>query len=146
MQVAVAGPGACTPGEAGLAEQVGSLIAAEGATLLCGGLSGVMEAAARGAHGAGGLVVGILPGTEGGNRFLHVTVRSGLGHARNVILVQSADAVIAIGGRYGTLSEVAIALKCGIPVFGLNSWEIDGVTCCTSAEEAVARAVRGKYP
>ncbi len=146
MQIAVVGPGTCTPGEAKLAEQVGSLVAAEGATLLCGGLLGVMEAAAKGAHGAGGLVVGILPGTEGGNRFLHVIVRSGLGHARNVVLVQSADAVIAIGGRYGTLSEVAVALKCGIPVYGLNSWEIDGVTCCTSVEEAVARAVRGKYP
>ncbi len=143
MQVAVVGPGECTDSEEMMAERVGSLVAAEGATLLSGGLSGVMEAAARGAQGTGGLVVGILPGTGGGNRFLDITVRSGLGHARNVVLVQSADAIIAIGGGYGTLSEIAIALKCAIPVYGLNSWEIEGVTRCETPEEAVSRAVHG---
>ncbi|HVN73844.1 MAG TPA: TIGR00725 family protein [Methanoregula sp.] len=140
MQIAVIGAGDCTGSEYGTARKIGELIAGEGAVLVCGGLSGVMEAACRGAREKGGITVGILPGTGGGNRYLAITIRTGLGHARNVIVVQSADAVIAVGGKHGTLSEIAIALKAGIPVFGLGSWDIEGVVPCTGPEEAVARA------
>jgi uncharacterized protein (TIGR00725 family) len=84
--------------------------------------------------------VGILPNTGDGNPYLDISIRTGLGHARNVVLVQSADAVIAIGGGYGTLSEIGIALKNGKPVFGLKTWEIDGVVPCSGPEDAVVRA------
>jgi len=141
MQIAVIGAGDCTGSEYGTARKLGELIAGEGAVLICGGLSGVMEAACRGAREKGGITVGILPGTGDGNRYLAITIRTGLGHARNVIVVQSADAVIAVGGKHGTLSEIAIALKAGIPVFGLGSWDIEGVVSCTGPEEAVARAL-----
>ncbi|MDN7024520.1 TIGR00725 family protein [Methanoculleus sp. FWC-SCC1] len=142
MQIAVIGRGDASAEECEAAETVGYLIAGNHETVVCGGLSGVMEAACRGAKEAGGTTVGILPGTEGGNRFLDVVVRTGLGHARNVVLVQSADAVIAVGGGYGTLSEIAIALKTDIPVFGYRTWEIEGVMKCLTPEEAVLLAVR----
>lgn len=106
-----------------------------------GGLGGVMEAACRGAKEAGGTTVGILPGTEGGNPHLDITIRTGLGHARNILVVLSADAVIAVGGSYGTLSEIAIALRTGRPVYGINTWDIEGVTPCSSPEDAVTRAM-----
>jgi hypothetical protein len=85
--------------------------------------------------------VGVLPGTGPGNPFLDIVVRTGMGHARNVVLVQSADAVVAIGGGYGTLSEIAIALKVGKKVFGYRTWEIRGVVACSTPGEAVSRAV-----
>jgi hypothetical protein len=100
-----------------------------------------MEAACRGAKEAGGTTVGILPGTEGGNPHLDITIRTGLGLARNILVVLSADAVIAIGGSYGTLSEIAIALKAGRQVYGINTWDIEGVHTCSSTEDAVTRAV-----
>lgn len=143
MQIAVIGKGEAAPGECDTAYATGRTIALKGATLVCGGLGGVMEAACRGAAEAGGTTVGILPGMEGGNPYLGVTIRTGLGHARNVLVVLSADAVIAVGGSHGTLSEIAIALKTGRPVFGLNTWDIKGVIPCTSPEEAVTRAVQG---
>jgi uncharacterized protein (TIGR00725 family) len=143
MQIAVIGPGQATADECGAAYATGRLIAGNGAVLVCGGLGGVMDAACRGAQEAGGITVGILPGSEGGNPYLGITIRTGLGHARNVLVVLSADAVIAIGGRHGTLSEIAIALRTGRPVYGIKTWDIDGVMSCASPEDAVTRAVQG---
>lgn len=122
------------------AEQVGLLLAQQGAVLLSGGRGGVMEASCRGAYHAGGMVVGIVPGSEG-NSYLSAIIKTQMNHARNVILVGSADAVIAIGGEYGTLSEIAFALKSGIPVFGLSTWNIPGVIPCENPDEAVHRAI-----
>jgi len=141
MQIAVIGHGQATPGEYEAAYATGRLVAEKGAVLVCGGLSGVMEAACKGARNAGGITVGILPGTEGGNPYLDIIIRTGLGHARNILVVLSADAVIAVGGEYGTLSEIAIALKSCRPVYGINTWDIDGVMPCSSPEDAVTRAV-----
>ncbi len=134
------GPGVCSTSEADAAERAGRCIAREGAILLCGGLAGVMEAACKGAREESGTTVGIIPGITGENPYLSVTIRSGLGHARNVILIQSSDAVVAIGGRYGTLTEIAAALKMGIPVAGYCTWQIPGVINCGSPEEAVREA------
>ncbi len=141
-QIAVIGPADPTTEEYETARTVGFLVAGNRETLVCGGLSGVMEAACRGAQEQGGLTVGIVPDAGNGNRFLDVVIRTGLGHARNTLVAQSSDAVIAIGGGYGTLSEIAIALKIGHPVFGIKTWEIEGVVKCATPEEAVLMAVR----
>ncbi len=92
------------------------------------------------------MTVGILPDTGDGNPYLDVVIRTGMGHARNVILVQSADAVIAVGGGYGTLSEIAVALKTGRPVYGLLTWKIEGVRACAGPEEAVSLATSAGHP
>jgi len=142
MQIAVIGNAQATPDEYQAAYAAGLAIAGNGAVLVCGGLGGVMEAACKGAKdNTGGTTVGILPGTGGGNAFLDITIRTGLGHARNVLVVLSADAVVAVGGSHGTLSEIAIALKTGRPVYGIHTWDIDGVISCTSPEDAVKQAV-----
>ncbi len=109
------------------AEAVGRAVAEAGAVLVCGGLGGVMEAACRGAHAGGGLTVGILPGRDRGeaNGHVDVAIPTGLGEARNVLVVRSADAVVALAGEFGTLSEIAFALQAGIPVVGLDTWELD---------------------
>ncbi len=109
-----------------MAETVGRVLALGGATLVCGGRGGVMEAACRGARSAGGLTVGILPGDDASaaNPFVDVVIATGLGEARNAIVARAARAVVAIGGRYGTLSEIAFALKRGLPVVGINTWEL----------------------
>lgn len=149
-RIAVAGGHDCTADEASQAEQVGRRLAAAGAVLYCGGLSGIMEAACRGARAAGGLTVGILPGTEAAsaNSSVDIPVVTGMGDARNVILVSSVEAVIAIGGRFGTLSEIALALKRGTPVIGLGTWglepgRLDGApfTMAASPQEAVTQAL-----
>ena len=142
MQIAVIGTADASADEYATAYAVGALIASWG-TLVCGGLGGVMEAACKGAHEQGGLTVGILPDTGNGNPYLDVIIRTGLGHARNVLVVQSADAVIAVGGSYGTLSEIAIALKMKCPVYGLKTWDIKGVVHCETPEEAVESATSG---
>jgi uncharacterized protein (TIGR00725 family) len=131
MQIAVIGHSQANEEEREAAYAAGRLIAGTGAVLVCGGLGGVMEAACQGAKEAGGTTVGILPGTEGGNPYLDISIRTGLGHARNVLVVLSADAVIAVGGSHGTLSEIAIALKTGRSVYGINTWDIEGVIPCT---------------
>ncbi|MFQ5850721.1 MAG: TIGR00725 family protein [Candidatus Binatia bacterium] len=121
-----------------LAEQVGKAVAAKGAVLICGGLGGVMEAAARGAKEKGGLTVGILPGydAESANRFIDVLVPTGLGHARNMLVAASGDLIIALPGSHGTRSEVSIALLLGRRVIGLKAWgEISGVRQVDSLEE-----------
>ena len=124
--VAVIGPGEATGQELSTAEEVGRLLAEAGAVLVCGGLGGAMEAACRGAKGAGGTTVGILPGIDRAVANLHVDVAitTGLGEARNALVVRAADALIAVGGGYGTLSEIALALKTGKPVIGIGSWEL----------------------
>ena len=141
-QIAVIGAADATPELKEAARTIGALIAANHETLVCGGLGGVMEAACTGAHEEGGLTVGIVPDTGNGNAALDIVIRTGLGHARNVLVAQSADAVIAVGGSYGTLSEIAVALKTGRPVFGYRTWNIDGVIACATPEEAVLMAVR----
>ena len=141
MQIAVIGKEECTGEEYEAAEMAGHLIASNHAVLCCGGRGGVMEAACKGAKEKGGTTIGILPDTGKGNPYVEVVIRTGMGYGRNVILVQSADAVVAIGGGYGTLSEIAIALKAGKNVFGYCTWEIEGVTKCITPEEAVLRAV-----
>jgi len=123
---------------------VGRAIASAGAVLVCGGLGGVMQAAARGAREAGGLTVGILPGPShrDANPFVDVAIVTDLGHARNAIVVRSSHAVIALPGEYGTLSEVALALKMGIPVVGLEAWtHLEGVIRADAPEGAVAQAI-----
>jgi uncharacterized protein (TIGR00725 family) len=140
-QVAVIGAGNCTAEEYQAAERVGGLLADHQVILCCGGLGGVMEAAAKGAYAQGGTTVGIIPGISGENIYSKIVIRTGMGYARNIILVQSADAVIAIGGSYGTLSEIAAALKMGKPLFGYHTWEIPGVVACETPEDAVIRAV-----
>jgi uncharacterized protein (TIGR00725 family) len=141
--VAVIGPSEATPDEVTRAEEVGRLLAARGAVVVCGGLGGVMEAAARGAAGAGGTVLGILPGSDRADANEHVTVAltTGMGEMRNALVVRSADAVIAVGGAYGTLSEIAFALRTGVPVVGIGTWDLDDVIDAPDPEAAVALAL-----
>lgn len=142
-QIAVIGPSECSADEAEAAAVVGKVLAAHGAVLISGGLGGVMEASCRGAREQAGLTVGILPGCGEGNPYLWIAIRTGLSHARNFLVVGSADALVAVGGAHGTLSEIAIALKMGKPVFGFRTWEIGGVISCRSPEEAAIRALDG---
>lgn len=153
MSVAVIGDSVCSSQEAKLAETVGKLLADRGATVICGGLGGVMEAVCRGAKSHGGLTIGILPGdeTEMANRWVDFPIATGMGEARNALVVKSARAVIAIGGGYGTLSEIAFALKNRVPIIGLNTWSLsrhgnsdDPIIRVTSAAEAVERATAGR--
>lgn len=124
--VAVIGGNECSAQEMRLAEDVGREIARQGAVLICGGLGGIMEAACRGARQENGTTVGIVPGEkrESANQYVTIPIASGIGHARNMIVAKSADAVIAIGGGYGTLAEIAYALQGGIPVISLNTWTL----------------------
>lgn len=126
LLVAVIGAAACSPAEAEAAETVGRVLAEGGATVLCGGRGGVMEAACRGARAAGGLTVGILPGADpsAANPYVDVAIATGLGEARNAIVARTARAVVVIGGRYGTLSEIGFALKQGLPVVGVRTWQL----------------------
>ena len=124
-------------------EEVGVLIARRGCFLLCGGMGGVMEAACRGAKSAGGTTIGILPGPEpsSANRFIDIPIVTGMGEARNVIVAKSSHCIIAIGGSFGTLSEISFALKSGIPVIGLDTWDVsEEIIKCETPEEAVRTA------
>lgn len=150
MIIAVIGDSSCSPEQAKLAETVGEQLAERGATVICGGLSGVMEAVCRGAKSRGGLTVGILPGEspDMANPWVDIPVVTGIGEARNMAVVKSAQAVIAIGGGYGTLSEIAYALKSNIAVVGLNTWSLalddqvlNAVIRVSSPTEAVDKAV-----
>jgi uncharacterized protein (TIGR00725 family) len=142
--VAVVGPGQATPEQEQVAEQIGRELARERAIVVCGGLGGVMAAACRGAADAGGLTVGLLPGIDRGtaNQWVQVALPTGLGELRNGLIIRSADAVIAVGGAHGTLSEIALALKTGVPVIGLQTWEIDGIQTADTPGDAVARALK----
>jgi uncharacterized protein (TIGR00725 family) len=142
--VAVIGPSDATSQETRDAEQIGRKLADAGAILVCGGLGGVMSAACHGASAAAGTTVGLLPGTDRAtaNEYLQIALPTGLGELRNGLIIRAADAVIAVGGAYGTLSEIALALRTGVPVVGLNTWEIEGIEQVRSADEAVARALQ----
>ena len=141
--VAVCGASDPDPEQRELAREVGRRLAEAGAVVLCGGLGGVMEAAAEGASGAGGTVVGILPGADraSGNPHLTIAIATGLGEARNAVLANAADAMVAVGGGWGTLSEIALARRRGRPVVSLAGWELEGVPVAISAEEAVRAAL-----
>jgi len=137
------GPGQASADEEAVAETVGRLLARRGAVVVCGGLGGVMEAACRGAREEGGTAVGVLPGLDRGaaNPHVSVAIATGLGEARNALVVRAADALIAVGGAYGTLSEIALALKGGKRVIGLGTWDIDGVEPAEGPEAAVEAAL-----
>jgi uncharacterized protein (TIGR00725 family) len=148
--IAVIGGSTATAEEIAAAEVAGRALAEGGAVLVCGGRGGVMEAACRGAKAAGGLTIGILPGTDrrGANAYVDIPIVSGLGEARNAIVARTAQAVIAIGGSYGTLSEIAFALGFGVPVVGVGTWTVERGThppapidYVDSPEEAAARAL-----
>jgi len=133
------------------AYEVGRLIARRGAVMICGGLTGVMEAAARGAREEGGLTIGVLPGDDPrqANPYIDIPIVTGMGYARNIIIVRSARAVIAIGGSYGTLSEIAYALNLRVPLIGLGTWDIakidegeTGMLMVKTPEEAVEEALK----
>ena len=142
--IGVVGPGDASSDEQWLAEEVGAGLAELGAVVVTGGLGGVMEAACRGARSRRGRTVGILPGTDrdAANGWVEIAVATGLGELRNGILVRACDALVAIGGGYGTLSEVGFALKLGRPVVGLGTWAVHGVDEVTTPEEAVERIAR----
>ena len=145
--IAVVGSGEAPQPELDVAEAVGRGVAARGGVVVCGGLGGVMEAACRGAKGAGGTTVGILPGFDRttANEFVDVVIATGLGEARNAVVVRAADAIVAVGGSWGTLSEIAFALRTGTPVVGVGTWElrrdgepVAGVVPADDADQAVA--------
>jgi len=149
--IAVIGGGQCTKKEAGLAEEVGKELAKRGAILVCGGLGGVMEAACRGASAEGGTTIGILPGDDShaANPHVQIPIATGMGYARNIAVVRSAGAVIAVGGSYGTLSEISYALQGGTPVIGLGTWTIsrngkedNSIILAQSPAEAVDKALK----
>jgi uncharacterized protein (TIGR00725 family) len=148
--IAVIGNSKASAQEIKLAEAIGREIAKNGAVLVCGGLDGVMKAACRGAVSEGGLTIGILPGTSrtDANEYVQIPVVTGIGFARNIIVVKSAQAVIAVGGGYGTLTEIGYALKSGLPVIGLGTWKLsnkdktdDAIIRADNAADAVAIAL-----
>jgi uncharacterized protein (TIGR00725 family) len=141
--VAVVGPGAARAEQLAAAELVGRELARRGAVLICGGLGGAMEAACRGAAEAGGTTIGILPGDDraAANPHVEIAIPTGLGEARNALVVRAADALVAVGGGYGTLSEIAFGLRAGKPVVGVGSWAIEGVETAETPEQAVAAAL-----
>lgn len=150
VYAAVVGPGLASDDEAAAAEEVGRLLARAGAVVVCGGSTGVMEAVSRGAAGEGGTVVGILPGFDRAEANPHVTIAvpTGMGEMRNALIARTADVMIAVGGEFGTLSEIAFALKIGTPVIGLLTWDlvrrgeaVAGIEVAESPERAVELAL-----
>ncbi len=148
--IAVIGGAQASKRELGLAEEVGRELAKRGAILVCGGLGGVMEAACRGAASEGGVTIGILPGESrsSANKYVQFPVVTSIGYARNIAVVKSAQAVIAVDGNYGTLSEIGHALQSGIPVIGLGTWSLlrtgkpdNSIIPAQTAVEAVAKAL-----
>src|SRR4051794_34734804 len=152
--VAVVGPGDASPAEEETAAELGALLAARGAVVVSGGLGGVMAAVCRGAAGAGGTTVGLLPGADraAANPHLTIALPTGLGQLRNGLVVAAADAVVAVGGNWGTLSEVALAMRAGLPVAALVGWRLSdadatpvdaGIVRCATPQEAVAAVLPG---
>lgn len=152
VYVAVCGPDPASPEVAAQAEEVGRLLARAGAVLVCGGLGGSMEATARGVASGGGTSIGILPGSSrsAANPHLSLSIPTGMGEMRNTLIIRAADAVIAVAGEFGTLSEIAFALKTGVPVVGLGTWELakpgravpDPIIRASTPEQAVEEALR----
>ena len=148
--VAVIGGAQCSSEDAVLAEEVGKELANHGAVLVCGGLTGIMEAACRGAAANGGLTIGLLPGDDPvtANPYVRIPIATGVGYARNIAVVSSSQAIIAIDGDYGTLTEIAFALKKAIPVIGLNTWSLSrmgqeekSIIRAKDAADAVEKAI-----
>lgn len=140
----VIGAGDASNNEQEIAEAVGAEIARRGLTLVCGAMGGVMEAACRGAKSEGGLTIGIVPGDskDDCNLYVDIPVVTAMSHARNVIVVRSSDAVIAIGGSFGTLSEIAFALRLEIPIVGINTWDVSTeIRRAETPKEAVDMAI-----
>ena len=139
MNIAVIGGHKCSDSTAKIARELGGLIAKEGWTLICGGHSGIMEAACRGAKENNGITVGILPSYDGAdaNEYVDVKIPTGMGYARNVLVVRAADVIIAIDGHHGTLSEIAFALSEEKPVFGIDTWDIEGIKKVKTPQEAI---------
>lgn len=151
LYIAVVGSGDADPALTARAEEVGQRLAGLGAFVVCGGLGGVMAAACRGAKAAGGTTVGILPGGDraDANAFVDVSIPTGMGEARNALVVRAADALVALDGEFGTLSEIALALRLGKPVVGLSTWElfragsaVDVIVRVDTAEAAADEAIR----
>ena len=145
------GAGEAPPERCDEAEEAGRELARHGAVVVCGGLGGVMEAACRGAKAEGGTTLGILPGSDRGeaNPWVDVAVATGLGEMRNALVVHAADALVAVGGELGTLSEIALALKAGKPVVGVGTWDIPGVVPADDPVAAVRIALdlsQARYP
>jgi len=143
IRIGVIGPNQCSPQIGNLAREVGREIAKRGAVLICGGLGGAMEEACRGAKEAGGITVGILStdSASSANPYVDIPIVTGMGIARNVIVVKSSQAVIAINGRFGTLSEIAFCLQLGIPIVGLKTWDVDpSIVKATDPKDAVNKA------
>lgn len=145
--VSVIGAGTSDPKLDRISEEIGRLLARESVAVVCGGLGGVMEAACRGAKSSAGLTIGILPGSDPStaNPWVDIPIPTGMGEARNAIVIRTGKAVIAVGGEYGTLSEIAFALKLGVPLIGINTWQLgkaDGIRTpfpqVQTADEAVA--------
>ncbi len=145
--VAVVGPGEASAEQLAQARAVGAGLANRDAVVITGGLGGVMAAACQGAAEAGGTTVGILPGEDraAANPWVGIAIATGLGELRNGLIVRAADSLIAIGGAYGTLSEVALALKTGVPVVGMGTWQLEGIMPAAGAEEAVTLACRALH-
>jgi uncharacterized protein (TIGR00725 family) len=142
--VGVVGGSQPTAEQRDTAYAVGATLARAGAILVCGGRAGVMESACRGAAENGGLTVGLLPGTDraDANEWVRIALPTGIGELRNGLIVRASDALIAVGGAYGTLSEIALALATNTPVVGLEcSWTLDGIEQARTPEEAVERAL-----
>ena len=150
VHVAVIGASAASPEQLAEAEAAGRRLAELGAIVVTGGRGGVMEAACRGAKSAGGQTVGILPGHDrsDANAFVDVAIPTGLGEMRNALVARAGEVVVAIGGAWGTLAEIAFARAAGKDVFGVDSWELgeDGVTAVNSGTEAAERAVAAIRP
>ena len=142
--VAVVGPADASPEQLGVAEEVGARLAAAGAVVVTGGLGGVMEAACRGARSSGGRTLGILPGEDrdAANDWVEIAVTTGLGELRNGLVVRASDALVAVGGGYGTLSEVALGLRVGRPVVGLGTWHVHGIEHVGTPSEAADRVTQ----
>ena len=140
--IAVIGTGSADESLLKIAEEVGRLIARRDAILICGGLGGVMKAASKGARSEGGTTLGILPQDHKNeaNPYIDIPVATGFGEGRNVIIARSADALITVGGEYGTLSEIAFGLRMGKPVIGIKTWDIKGIIKAENAEDAVEKA------
>ncbi|MFQ5867565.1 MAG: TIGR00725 family protein [bacterium] len=145
MIVAVIGGNYCSKEIARIAYEVGKKIAQRKHILLCGGLGGVMEAACRGAKDGGGLTIGILPGKEKteANPFVDIPIVTSMSYARNAIIVRTADVVIAVDGKYGTLSEIGLALGTGKRVVGINTWNIEGIISVGNIDEAMEEIEKG---
>lgn len=149
--IGVIGASVCSLDEEKIAEKVGEEIAKGRNILICGGMGGVMEAACRGAKKFEGITIGILPGTSKYevNKYVDIPVVTGLSEARNIIIARTSDALIAIGGEYGTLSEIAFALKLKVPVVGINTWrlfkedkELDKIIRAKDAKDAISKALQ----